>query len=42
MKFKKIISLFLILVMSISMTGCFKSDTMEDIDIYTIICLFIF
>lgn len=35
MKFKKIISLFLILVMSISMTGCFKSDTMEDIDIYT-------
>ena len=35
MKFKKIISLFLILAMSISMTGCFKSDTMEDIDIYT-------
>lgn len=35
MKFKKIISLFLILVISISMTGCFKSDTMEDIDIYT-------
>lgn len=35
MKFKKIICLLLTLIMTFTMTGCFKSDTMEDIDIYT-------
>ena len=32
---KKIIKLFSILLLSLNMTGCFKSDTMEDITIYT-------
>ena len=32
---KKYLKLLTILVLSLSMTGCFKSDTMEDVDIYT-------
>ncbi|MEG0266673.1 MAG: metal ABC transporter substrate-binding protein [Bacilli bacterium] len=32
---KKIINVLLILAISLSVTGCFKSDTMEDITIYT-------
>ena len=35
MSLKKIINLVLISILSINMTGCFKSDTMEDITIYT-------
>lgn len=35
MNFKKILCVMLLTVISLSSTGCFKSDTMEDIDIYT-------
>lgn len=35
MSLKKIINLVLIGILSVNMTGCFKSDTMEDITIYT-------
>jgi ABC-type Zn uptake system ZnuABC Zn-binding protein ZnuA len=35
MNFKKILCVMLLAVISLSSTGCFKSDTMEDIDIYT-------
>lgn len=35
MKIKKILCIIALAVMSLSSTGCFKSDTMEDIDIYT-------
>ena len=34
---KRIISLLLLFALSINFTGCFKSDTMEDITIYTTI-----
>ncbi len=35
MNFKKILCVIVTMVMALSSTGCFKSDTMEDIDIYT-------
>ncbi len=35
MNFKKILCVMILAVISLSSTGCFKSDTMEDIDIYT-------
>lgn len=35
MSLKKLINLALVGILSISATGCFKSDTMEDITIYT-------
>lgn len=35
MNFKKILCVIVTMVIALSSTGCFKSDTMEDIDIYT-------